>query len=104
MLRILSRMADEGLIVRNRGRGWSFVPSLEGVPSRQASYAFRLMIEPEGILNPSFAVGAQALGPLQRDHTALLAQIDAGTPNSVWTFETDARFHETIAEFSNNLF
>ncbi|MFA3916456.1 hypothetical protein [Ruegeria hyattellae] len=39
-------MADEGLIIRNTGQGWSFVPTLDSIKSRLASYEFRSSVEP----------------------------------------------------------
>jgi DNA-binding GntR family transcriptional regulator len=102
--RTLMRMADEGLVVPNPGQGWSFAPSLEGVPSRAASYAFRIMIEPTAILLPTFTIDSAVLDQICRDHVALLGQMEQGFVASAWSFEADARFHEVVAEFSHNPF
>ncbi|MBU9366034.1 transcriptional regulator [Burkholderia multivorans] len=104
MTRALSRLSEDGLIVRNKGHGWSFPPSLDSAMTLRSSYDFRLTIEPAGLLLPTFAADRSALERCRREHIFLVSQLgqDSVTPKQV--FETDANFHEMLAEFSGNVF
>ena len=53
--RTLARMADEGLMERSAGQGWTFLPSLNTAEARHDSYQMRLALEPAGILLPQFS-------------------------------------------------
>jgi DNA-binding GntR family transcriptional regulator len=104
MTRALSRLSEDGLIVRNKGHGWSFQPSLDSAMTLRSSYDFRLTLEPAGLLLPTFAPDRSALERCRREHIFLTSQLgqDSVTPKQV--FETDANFHEMLAEFSGNVF
>lgn len=102
LLRTLSRMADEGLIERNRGHGWRFLPCLDSFEALGASYAFRLILEPAALMQPGYAADATTLDRLEAEHRRLLVDgISAGTtPGTL--FGLDASFHEALARFSRN--
>lgn len=104
LTRTLNRMTDEGLVIRNTGQGWTFVPTLDSVQSRKASYAFRLVVEPAALLSDTFEVDAKALSDMRLNHIDLLARIEDGSANLSWIYETDASFHEMLASFSGNQF
>lgn len=40
LLRVLSRIADEGVIARNRGHGWTFVPTIDSDLALAGAYDF----------------------------------------------------------------
>lgn len=104
LTRTLNRMTDEGLVIRNTGQGWTFVPTLDSVQSRQASYEFRLAVEPAGILSDTFQADPKALADMRLNHIDLLERIKNGGANLSWIYETDANFHEMLASFSGNQF
>src|SRR6202008_2716506 len=54
LARTLSRLAEDGLIARKQGHGWTFLPTLDSVISLRASYEFRLTLEPASFLLPTF--------------------------------------------------
>ncbi|MET4807111.1 GntR family transcriptional regulator [Limibacillus sp. MBR-115] len=99
---VLSQMTDEGLVVRNPGQGWTFLPTLDSQQARRASYEFRRILEPEGILLPNFTIDPIALTRLRRDHEALIEQEGRRWVSSEEIYRVDTSFHETIAGFTGN--
>ena len=104
LINTLNRMADEGLIVRNTGQGWSFVPTLDSVQSRLAAYEFRLSVEPAAIHASTFKIDFEVLTKQRHIHMDLLEAIKLKSTNALWIYEIDANFHEAIAGFSGNQF
>lgn len=102
LLRALQTMADEGIITKNKGHGWTFLPTISNENSVRNSYDFRRILEPNGILLESFRVDPVALERLRAAHHAL--QADANTASGPHLFDLDAEFHETIASFTRNSF
>lgn len=102
--RILSRMVDDGLIVRNAGRGWSFLPTLDTQLGLQASYAFRRVLEPAALLLPEFRPDTTSIERSRLQHLYLVGHPAIETVGLVQLFETDSQFHEMLAEFSGNPF
>ncbi len=104
LINTLNRMADEGLIIRNTGQGWSFVPTLDSIQSRLASYEYRSSVEPAAIGVSTFKIDFQTLAQQRHVHMDLLEAIKNNSTNALWVYEVDANFHETIAAFSGNQF
>ena len=104
MMKTLSRLAEDGLLMRNPGHGWTFQPSLEVATSLRGSYDFRSTIEPAGMLLPTFHVERATLEKSRREHLYLLGHPDLGAVSSSHLFEVDASFHEMLAKFSGNPF
>ncbi len=102
LLRILESMADEGIVTKNKGHGWTFLPTISTETSVRNSYDFRRTLEPSGILLGSFRVDPAALERLHALHLSLLAR--AETASGPHLFDLDTDFHETIASFTNNVF
>lgn len=102
LLRVLSRMADEGLIARNKGQGWTFQPGLDSARALRASYDFRVTLEPAGLLLASFFADPVVLNRLRSDHETVLAAPYPPPPGIL--FELDVAFHETLASFSGNAY
>src|SRR6056297_1397356 len=44
--RVLTRLSREGIVARNQGYGWRFLPTLNTERAHDESYRFRLLIEP----------------------------------------------------------
>ena len=104
MLRTLARLAEDGLVARNKGHGWSFLPALDTHFALRSSYDFRLTIEPAAFLLGTFKADAAALKRVRLQHMYLVSHPDIASVGSAQLFDTDAAFHETMAEFSNNIF
>ena len=104
LLRTLARMAEDGLIERNKGHGWTFLPTLDSDLALRNGYNFRLMVEPANFLLPTFKPDRAALERSRLQHLYLTAHPDIAAVSSAQLFETDAVFHEMFAEFSGNTF
>jgi DNA-binding GntR family transcriptional regulator len=102
LMRTLTRMADEGLLIRNKGRGWRFPPTLDSVNALRESYDFRRTIEPAALLLEHTVVDPVELAGLRQTHEEILRLKDA-VPNSR-LFAVDAAFHEKLVGFSGNAF
>ena len=104
MLRgVLSRIQQEGWIEQRAGQGWQFLPMIDSVEAYEESYSFRAIIEPAGLLAPTFMVDTEALARCKKQQQFIA---DGGyltmTPQEL--FESNAQFHETLASFSGNRF
>ena len=104
LTRTLSRMAEDGLVARNQGHGWSFLPTLDSVISLRASYEYRLTLEPSCFLLPTFKPDQAAIERMRLQHLYLVAHPDIASVPAKQLFDTDAAFHETFAEASGNTF
>jgi DNA-binding GntR family transcriptional regulator len=102
--RTLSRLAEDGLVIRNHGHGWTFAPTLDSLISLRASYEFRLTLEPAGFLLPTFKPDHAAIERMRLQHLYLASHPDIASVNNMQLFETDAAFHEMCAEASGNAF
>src|SRR3546814_10444459 len=69
-LRVLRQLADLGLVERKPGNGWSFAQLINSADARADSYAFRSVIEPAGLLEPSFALDMDWLNRSRDQHLA----------------------------------
>ena len=101
--RVLTRLADEGLVERDAGRGWSFLPSLNNPAVYEESYRFRMQIEPAAILDPGFRLDPTKFAELRKAHETLLAGTVLTDPFRRLV-EIDVEFHETIGSCSQNRF
>src|SRR5690606_1634422 len=71
--RVLSMLSDEGVISRMPGYGWQFEPTLNSQAANDASYDFRLLIEPGAILQPSFVYDRAAAAVIRSRHERVLS-------------------------------
>lgn len=102
--RTLAHLVNDGLVARNSGRGWTFLPTLDTQVALRNSYDFRRTLEPAGILLNTFKLDGAALERSRLQHLYLEAHPDIASVDPRQLFETDAQFHEMIAEFSGNIF
>lgn len=101
--RVLTQLAGEGLVARNPGYRWSFRPTLDNAAVQAESYRLRLLLEPAGLLEPSFRLDAGLLARLREAHERVLSQDSAASSPQAF-FEMNAAFHEALARFSGNRF
>lgn len=104
LTRTLVKLSEDGLIARNAGHGWRFQQTLNSDVALRNSYGFRLMIEPTALLTPNLHVDRQMLKRLRAQHLRLITHPDVTLVPAKEIFETDAAFHELLAEASGNLF
>lgn len=104
LTRTLVKLSKDGLIARNAGHGWRFLQTLNSDIALRNSYGFRLMIEPMALLTPNLHVDRQMLKRLRARHLRLITHPDITQVPAKEIFETDAAFHELLAEASGNLF
>ena len=104
LTRTLVKLSEDGLIARNAGHGWRFLQTLNSDVALRNSYGFRLMIEPTALLTPNLHVDRQMLKRLRAQHLRLITHPDITQVPAKEIFETDALFHEFLAEASGNLF
>ncbi|MDR3514268.1 MAG: GntR family transcriptional regulator [Azospirillaceae bacterium] len=101
--RTLKDLSDEKVIVPGSPGTWTFNPFLLTTEASVASYLYRLAIEPQIILLPTFSVRRDVLRACRDEHIRLL-----GLPSQDRTarlaFKVDAAFHETIATCGGNPF
>ena len=101
--RVLARMAREGMVDRKPGRGWIFREVLNTVESYRESYRFRMVIEPAGILEPTFQLDMTALERVRKEQMQMLdGGIEKWSRSEV--FQAGVNLHETVASFSGNRF
>lgn len=101
--KVLARAQSEGWVEKEVGYGWRFLPMIDSLEAYEDMYSLRLAIEPAGILSARFKPDIEQLQALRREQQAIL---DGGhiTMTAIERFESNARFHETIAEWSGNRF
>ncbi|EPY4660552.1 GntR family transcriptional regulator [Klebsiella variicola] len=104
LTRTLVKLSEDGLIARNAGHGWRFLQTLNSDIALRNSYGFRLMIEPMALLTPNLHVDRQMIKRLRARHLRLITHPDITQVPAKEIFETDAAFHELLAEASGNLF
>src|SRR5258708_23994244 len=73
LTRTLSRLAEDGLIAKNRGHGWTFLPTLDSLVSLRGSYEFRLTLEPACFLLPTLKPAPAAIERMRLQHLYLLS-------------------------------
>lgn len=103
LLKILSRIADEGWIERLPGHGWEFQMMVTSVQGYEAGYRLRIIIEPAALLEPSFEINEDAFARARTQQEALLAG-DMVRLSPAQRFEINSRFHEMLLGCSGNPF
>jgi DNA-binding GntR family transcriptional regulator len=100
--RVLMKLADDGLVRRQRGHGWRFVEALDTREAVGESYRFRMIVECSALREPAFAADPEELRRLRESHMDLMRGGKHIDPRR-W-IETNGNFHETLAAWSNNRF
>ncbi|GAB4187514.1 MAG: GntR family transcriptional regulator [Thalassobaculales bacterium] len=103
MLRVLSGLAEAGVVERRPGYGWAFRVANDSPESRAESYRFRLVIEPAALLEPSFRLDPAWAQAMRARHLAAMAA-PWHDGMAVAFYEMNAAFHEGLARASGNRF
>jgi len=103
LMRALLRMNHEGLLVRRKGHGWGFLPTLDSEEAKYESYRFRLMVECGGLREKTFRADPEMLAQSRQAHLDFL-ELDPAEQTSSLFFDINAHFHQMLAGFSGNRF
>jgi DNA-binding GntR family transcriptional regulator len=101
--RVLATLCDEKVIVAKDSGAWEFNPFLLSNEASLASYAYRLVTEPQIPLLPTFAVRRDLIRACRDEHIRLLT-LTAPERTGRLAFKIDAAFHETVAICGGNPF
>lgn len=101
LVRVLGQMAEVGLVARDPGRGWSFLPAIETESAQQESYRFRMLVEPAALLEPGFVLDREWAERMRARHQRFIEEPWEDTA-SIPFFEMNAEFHERLAASSGN--
>ncbi|PWK41312.1 GntR family transcriptional regulator [Pseudomonas sp. B21-040] len=99
----LAQLSESQAIERGPGQSWLFRPSLNNLAALEESLKFRLILEPEALLNPNFNADPQRLSLLRSAMQLLLASPVEHFDIQQFR-ELDISFHELIAQSCGNRF
>jgi DNA-binding GntR family transcriptional regulator len=103
VIEILSRAANEGWAERKEGRGWRFLVVAKATETLEQIYRFRAIVEPAGLLEPTFSLDRASLAEQRRVQEAMFqGEIERMSPDRL--LMTGTNFHEALARMSNNSF
>jgi len=103
LLKILTKIADEGWIERLPGNGWAFGPLLTSRESYQQGYQLRVALEPQALLLPSFEIDRAAFAAAREQQQWLLDGAYKRASRSE-VFAANAEFHEMLVGCARNPF
>lgn len=103
LVRALAQMVEIGLVERNSGYGWHFLPAINTAKAHAESYRFRILIEPAALLEPDFALDPAWAHRIRERHQAVLNAPWERTA-SIGFYEMNAEFHDQLAASSGNRF
>ena len=99
----LKILSQDGIVTQLPGRSWAFQPMLDSTKALEESLAFRLILEPQAILAPGFALDGKKAAMI-RGQMADLMNTKEGRITSGGFMRVDTEFHCLIAECSANRF
>jgi len=99
----LQQLSENQAIERGPGQSWLFRPSLNSLAALEESLKFRLILEPEALLSPSFNADPQRLALLRSATQSLLARPVEDFDIQQFR-ELDISFHELLAQSCGNRF
>ena len=100
---VLRRISQEGWIERLPGNGWQFLPVLTSGAAYNQGYRMRILVEPAGILEPTYEVDREGLLKCRAEQQALVdGAAEWASPAQL--FGANTRLHECIAAASGNVF
>lgn len=100
---VLRRISQEGWIERLPGNGWQFLPVLTSGAAYNQGYRMRILVEPAGILEPTYEVDRDGLLKCRAEQQALVDGA-AAWASPAQLFDANTRLHECIATASGNVF
>ncbi|WP_028604580.1 GntR family transcriptional regulator [Ottowia thiooxydans] len=100
---VLRRITQEGWIERLPGHGWQFLPILNSSAAYDQGYRMRILLEPAGLLEPTYRLDREGLVKCRAEQQALVdGAVEWASPAQL--FDANTRLHEIIATSSGNVF
>ncbi|MBH1964048.1 MAG: GntR family transcriptional regulator [Comamonadaceae bacterium] len=100
---VLRRITQEGWIERLPGHGWQFLPILNSAAAYDQGYRMRILLEPAGVLEPTYRLDREGLVKCRAEQQALVdGAVEWASPAQL--FDANTRLHEIIATSSGNVF
>jgi DNA-binding GntR family transcriptional regulator len=103
LLKVLTKIADEGWIERLPGNGWAFGPLLTSRESYQHGYQLRVALEPQALLLPGFEIDRPAFAAA-RDRQQWLLDGAYKRASRSEIFAANSEFHEMLMGCAGNPF
>lgn len=103
LLRVLTKIADEGWIERLPGNGWEFGPLLTSRESYQQGYQLRIALEPQALMLPSFQIDRAAFAAA-REKQQWLLEGGYKRASRAEIFAANNDFHEMLMICGGNPF
>ncbi len=103
VLNALKILSADGIVAQLPGRAWAFQPILDTPNALRDSLSFRLILEPQAISAPGFAMDSQKAGMMRQQMEEMLARHEDEISNTAF-LRLDCAFHSLIAEGSGNRF
>ncbi|MFK4443888.1 DNA-binding GntR family transcriptional regulator [Caballeronia udeis] len=103
LLKVLSRLSNEGMIARKPGQGWRINPFLHNTEAHIQSYRFRMAIEPAALMEPGFRIDKAAFAKARKIQQEML-EGDIFKLSRSMLFKNGSEFHETLVRCSGNRF
>ena len=101
--RVIADLREESVVVPAPPGRYKFNATLATAESSDASYAFRLCLEPQIPLLESFSPSPEAVRRCREEHLQFIA-LDPVRRTNRMAYRLDADFHEMLAEASHNQF
>ncbi|GAB7534981.1 GntR family transcriptional regulator [Burkholderia sp. 3C] len=103
LLKVLQRLANEGMVTRKMGQGWRINPFLQDRQAYIQSYRFRMAIEPSALMESTFRVNKAEFARVRRAQAEMLDGDIFTLPRSR-LFTNGSDFHEVLIKCSGNRF
>ncbi|MGM3389199.1 GntR family transcriptional regulator [Stutzerimonas stutzeri] len=103
LVKVLNRLASEGMIERRPGQGWAISTFLHNREAHMQSYRFRMAIEPFALLEPGYRLDKKGFAAARQAQQRLLdGEILSVSPAQL--FDINSSFHELLVRCSGNVF
>lgn len=103
VLNALKILQQDGVIDRLVGQAWAFRPILDTANAVDESLQFRLVMEPQAILAPSFTLDRKEAGAIRQQFQAALDNGERRIGSALF-LRLDVAFHSLVAKCSGNRF
>jgi DNA-binding GntR family transcriptional regulator len=103
VLNALRVLARDGVVAQQPGQSWVFQPILDSPRAVEDSLNFRMILEPQAILSPGFALDPAEAATMRQTLQRHLDQHDLRTTQGSF-HRLDTEFHALIARAAGNRF